>query len=482
MNDIELEQIRTEIESAFAGLRFGRVFPLSRHSMAVGFYPPNGAYLFIDCDPRVRQIYLIRRRLKDLERASTHATPFVIQLRRLLSGRKLLSVEKNPNERVLFLDLAPADADGAGENLDLVIQLGGKVANILVMNNDGIIVEALRKATESGQSAGEKYAAPIVAAPSENAVRELKGRSLSELLDEEGRTSDAARDFDALANAARKKINGEIARRQKLIKNLEGDLAGHGDPDEWKRYGDLILANISNIRRDDDKFIVIDYFDPDQSEIAIAVDRNDSPTEAAEEFFRRYAKARNGRTAIAKRLETVKSEIASLQTRKTALDAAIATGDEQSLSDFLPAKKAEVRQSKRKEKSDEFKGARRFRSSDGFEIMVGKKAKDNDFLTFRLAKSLDLWLHAADYPGSHVVVRNPNRKDIPNQTLLEAAELAAFYSDARSQPKAAVNYTQKKFVNKPKRAAPGLVSLASFKTILVEPKVGVEATALGLKL
>ena len=105
------------------------------------------------------------------------------------------------------------------------------------------------------------------------------------------------------------------------------------------------------------------------------------------------------------------------------------------------------------------------------EILVGKKAADNDQLTFRIARSLDLWLHAADYPGSHVVVRNPNRLEIPPQTLLEAAELAAFYSDARSQPKAAVNYTQKKFVNKPKGSAPGLVRLAFFKTILVEPKV-----------
>jgi predicted ribosome quality control (RQC) complex YloA/Tae2 family protein len=68
-------------------------------------------------------------------------------------------------------------------------------------------------------------------------------------------------------------------------------------------------------------------------------------------------------------------------------------------------------------------------------------------------------------------VRNDRRKEIPNKTLLEAAQLAAFYSDAREKPKAAVNYTEKKFVNKPKRSAPGLVRLASFKTILVEPQV-----------
>ena len=92
-------------------------------------------------------------------------------------------------------------------------------------------------------------------------------------------------------------------------------------------------------------------------------------------------------------------------------------------------------------------------------------------MTFRLAKSLDLWLHAADYPGSHVVVKNPNRQEIPNKTLLEAAQIAAFFSQAKTQTKVAVHYTNKKFVNKPKGAVAGLVSLASFKTILVEPKM-----------
>ena len=130
---------------------------------------------------------------------------------------------------------------------------------------------------------------------------------------------------------------------------------------------------------------------------------------------------------------------------------------------------------KTKTKREEvFKGARLFISSDGFEILVGKASKDNDYLTFRVAKSNDLWLHAADYAGSHVVVKNPNRAEIPAKTLVEAAELAAFYSQAKNHPKAAVHYTTKKFVNKPKGASAGLVSLSSFKTILVEPKVSLE--------
>ena len=113
---------------------------------------------------------------------------------------------------------------------------------------------------------------------------------------------------------------------------------------------------------------------------------------------------------------------------------------------------------------------RRFLSSDGYEIVVGRKDKDNDQLTFRVANSLDIWLHAADYPGSHVIIRNPTRKTVPQRAIQEAAELAAFFSQAKREGKAAVHYTEKKFVTKPPKAKPGLVRLSSFKTIVVEPK------------
>jgi len=119
-------------------------------------------------------------------------------------------------------------------------------------------------------------------------------------------------------------------------------------------------------------------------------------------------------------------------------------------------------------------GTRSYLSSDGFEILVGRTARDNDYLTFKVAKPNDLWLHTGDYSGSHVVVRNATRKDVPHRTLIEAAQLAAQFSRARKDPKVDVHYTQRKFVSKPKGAVPGLVRMMRFKNITVEPKEGVE--------
>ena len=277
-----------------------------------------------------------------------------------------------------------------------------------------------------------------------------------------------------LAAKARNWFENQIKKGRKLIDNLHGDLERHGDPERWKRYGDLILANARNASRSGDKIIVTDYFDEAAPVIEIDGDANLPLSEIAENYFRSYVKARNGRRAIAERIAIAKAAIDGAMAKLGAIKTAVDNLDEVTLAALTePRQKIHAKAGKKKVELG-FKGARRFVSSDGFEILVGKKAKDNDFLTFRVAKSLDLWLHAADYPGSHVVIRIRGKKLVPDRTLIEAAQLAAFYSDAREQPKAAVNYTPKKFVNKPKRAAPGLVSLASFKTILIEPQVSVD--------
>ena len=283
--------------------------------------------------------------------------------------------------------------------------------------------------------------------------------------------SDAELRFEQLASTVRRKAIAEIKKHRKLIDNLNADLEKHGDAERWKRYGDLLLANVHNATRTGDIISVTDYFDEATPVVEIVGEANLQLSEIAEGYFRRYVKSRNAHRVIAERMVTAQEKLASATEKLGRIDDAIESGDEQYLSSLVAPPRKPIAIARKKKREIEFNGARRFISTDGFEILVGKKATDNDYLTFRVARSLDTWMHAADYPGSHVIIRNANRKDIPNRTMLEAAQLAAFYSSGRSQPKAAVNYTLKKFVNKPKRSAPGLVSLANFKTILVEPRV-----------
>ncbi|RYD04629.1 hypothetical protein N752_14755 [Desulforamulus aquiferis] len=100
---------------------------------------------------------------------------------------------------------------------------------------------------------------------------------------------------------------------------------------------------------------------------------------------------------------------------------------------------------------------------------MGKNNKQNDYLTLRLARDEDIWLHTKDIPGSHVIIRCQANPDVPDQTLLEAASLAAWFSKARQSGKVPVDYTQRRNVRKPRGAKPGMVIYDNQRTLSVTP-------------
>lgn len=273
-------------------------------------------------------------------------------------------------------------------------------------------------------------------------------------------------------------LSREINKRMAALNAMESDRRRFEAPERLKRYGDLLLANLANARVSGITATVRDYYDPEQSEIEIEIPEGATLQEAASDYFARYQKARRALAAIASRESEVSREIPSLKELVSKLDEAPTSSNidsvTKSLQQRLGTGKGTARgKGSRPKRKPEIVG-RRFRSTDGYEIIVGRNDRDNDLITFRVAKPHDVWLHAADYPGSHTVIRNPNRATLPHRTITEAAELAAFYSQAKREGKAAVHYSQKKFVTKPPRAKPGLVRLSSFKTIMVEPRCDLE--------
>lgn len=271
----------------------------------------------------------------------------------------------------------------------------------------------------------------------------------------------------------------EINRRESAMNAIRSDRARFENPGRLKQYGDLLLANLANARIEGSRAAVVDYYDSDQTEIQIDIPEKATLEQAASDYYARYRKARRAMDAIASRerevsriLEPLKHLLRRLEQEPT-FDCIeeVRRATERLLGTTKGIRPVAPRRAGQKE--DNVSG-RRFRSSDGYEIIVGRNDRDNDVLTFRVARSADFWLHAADYPGSHVVIRNPTRQPVPHRTITEAAELAAFYSQAKREGKAAVHYTQKKFVSKPPRSRPGLVRLSSFKTILVAPCCNLE--------
>ena len=273
-------------------------------------------------------------------------------------------------------------------------------------------------------------------------------------------------------------LGAKLKKQRTLLANLERELAGFASGEKHQRWGELLLANLHQAIKTDAGFAVTDFYDEAQATITIPSADKPTAQDAAEHYFKLARKAKNGQAAISARLPEVKKEVVSLETKLAQVSEVTRAEDLKPLLEASgPASPTPAKpktQPGKKTKEEKISGVRRYRSTDGYEILVGRTDRDNDNLTLRVAKSYDLWFHAADYPGSHVVLRNPQRREVSPRAITEAAELAAKFSSARNNAKVAVNYCEKKFVTKPKGFAPGQVRLASFKTVMVEPKEAVE--------
>ena len=484
MHEATLKEIVSELDKLLPGRFLGRIYQLTPFSVAIDFGLKDKGFLFISIEPAAPRLYLIKRTVRELEKASVRFSSFTQAMRSVLGAGALKSLTKDENERVVRFSFVIENDLGDSDNYTLLAQLTGRSANLFLLDSANRIKQAWRHRHGEGQQVGELYAPPLPQAKASSA-RMLRSDPEMLITREGAITFSAAVDkyysdlasghaFDNLAGTLVATLRKEISRNKRLQANLRKDLVAHGDPDQHKRVGDLLLANIASARRAGNKVRVTDYYADGAPEIEVEVDEKVTLAEAASGSFSRYTKARRAVEEIGTRLAQLERELEALDAKLMKLEKVIATRDAAVLNEFAEKKATPATVGKKQKASLALPGLRRYRSSDGYEVLVGRTARDNDQLTFRVARPNDLWLHAGDYPGSHVIVRNSSRNDIPHRTIVEAAQLAAKFSQASKDNKVNIHYTRRKFLTKPKGSAPGLVRMSSFKTIRVEPGENLE--------
>lgn len=468
MQNALIQRVIEELRPSLRGRFLGKIFQLTPLSFAVDF-GLRGEYLFISVEPVSPRLYLIKRRLKELEKQSVPLSPFAQMMRSKLSGRHVVDISKDPLDRIVRLTFRVEDESIIFRRL--VIQLTGRSADLFLLDELNRIEAVLRG---QGQArVHETYEPPPRPQKEPRDTLPDAPESPSAQLDAHFQALDRVKAFDSRAKALRSKLTRSIRQQQTLREHLQQDLIRHGDPEEHKRTGDLLLANVANASRDGNKVRISDYYSEGAPTIEIEVDENRSLQEEAAHRFRQYGKAKRAAEEIAERLHQIDRETVQIEARLKELEQIIDSRDEAALEGFEKPPPAPKTPPKKSGKTQKLTGVRRYLSTDGYEILVGRAARDNDNLTFRIAQPNDLWMHAGDYPGSHVVVRNPTRKEIPQRTIIEAAQLAGRFSQASEDAKVVVHYTERKFLSKPKGAAPGLVRLSRFRSITVEPKESV---------
>lgn len=263
-------------------------------------------------------------------------------------------------------------------------------------------------------------------------------------------------------------VNTNLSRCYKKLSIQEEKLMECGNKDKWRSFGDLIMANLYNIKKGDSKALVPDLYDENQPTVEIILDMLLTPVENAQRYYRKYNKEKTAELITVKQREENHEEIDYLEGLQINLENCTENDEIDEIRNELISacyiKKNKKGASRKKSQSSPL----HFLSSDGIDIYVGKNNVQNDYLTTRFAEPSDIWLHTKNIPGSHVIIKLNNEQASDN-TIFEAASLAAFYSKSRNSSNIPVDYTERKNVKKPSGSKPGMVIYYTNRTIYVTP-------------
>jgi len=333
------------------------------------------------------------------------------------------------------------------------------LANLIVASND---IEGITSAIE--QLRIEALMAPLYLNKKEEKYElsycQLENNiasfnNVTEALDQFARLYIAHQVFKQTKLAHLVKLNKELTAAKRKLKSLKTSEKNLVKAGSYKEIADLLMANLYNISKGEKEVSLLDF--SGERQVKIKLKSELTPQANAERY---YKKAKNEGKQLEYLLKSI--EQAEIEIRQKEIELV----DFESLEDFKTIKRTSEETKNKVEIRLPYKQI----MVDGFEVRIGKGARDNDELLRQYSAKNDIWLHAKDVSGSHVIIRNPAKKQVPLGTIEKVAEIAAFNSKARTDTLAAVIYTDRKFVRKPKRANPGAVIVEKEEVILVEPK------------
>jgi len=547
MDPIYIEAILCELRTSVRGAAVSKIYQTGPSDFLFKLW--NGRenrLLLLSAAPRASRLYLSGERLP------TPATPprFCQLLRSRL--RRLLAVERVSGERIVrFLFAGEGD-----QRWTLVAELLGPHANLILLDTQGEIVDALRRREEAGRSllsgstyrppaaparaplegalpaspGRESFAAwllanvapmtPLLAAdleaaatagvPPEAALRRLaerwrsrdfrpcitrwQGRKILTALPPEYLELADARFYTTPSQAAEafyaataeeelfaagkpeleRVVRRALTRLQKRLVHIAAEADRSGDYERQRQFGDLLLANLHRLQRGMSEALLEDWYAEPPAQVRIPLQADLSPQENAEACFRRHRKGKRAVEHIARRTAETSDEIEWLEGVALALEDAAGSTDLEAIRQELAAAgilqvRPEPGRIGRPVALEE--QVRRAVTPCGYLLFWGKNNRGNDHVSRQLTDADDLWFHAHNLPGAHLVLKRGGRGgDVPETEILFAAAIAAAYSRGRDAAKVEVMVASGRSVRRPKGARPGLVTVERFRTVVVRPQ------------
>jgi len=430
-------------------------------------------HLLFDVSPQFYRAHLTTRRLPSLPTAPA----FCMTLRKYLHGGRVVSIVQRGTDRILDILV-----QHEGEVYLLSAELMGKHANLILVAADGKILHAAKLITSKQSRLREVLPGRVyVEPPAPTAQRqEVSAFKDSTDLDEYFAHAQKNAVFEQQKSSLLGVLRKTHQQKNRALAQVQRGAQESTRADEFQKYGDLLLSQLYAVKPNASEAELTDYFAPDAGQITISLNPDLTPQENAQKYFQKARSARESagelhalQDRIEKETKEVGEAVAQVEAITTDTEALKRWEEKARAKNWLRSVAEGTAKEKATANKPEFGGfkIKRFTSPDGYEVLVGESATANDYLVTRLAHSNDWWLHLRGGTSSHAIIKTQNAPDrVPRSTLLFAARLVIARSVAKHAGWAEVDYTLRKYVRKPRKAAPGSVTMTNQKTLHVEPE------------
>ena len=295
-----------------------------------------------------------------------------------------------------------------------------------------------------------------------------QAESFGALLDSFYVTRDRRDAMRQKSQTVRKTVQNLCQRLKRKLAIQEKELEATFDRERLRQLGDILTANIHRIKKGQTTVTVEDFYDENMAEIEVAISPILSPQQNAAKFYKDYARMKTAEKELTKQIAIGEQELEYLLSVLEELNRAGTDAELEEIKQELQSGGYLRAESGKKKMKKGKLPPMRFESTDGYPIYVGRNNRQNDELTFKLARKDDLWLHASKVHGSHVIISCGGTKP-PDDTVTQAAQLAAYYSESTGGQNIPVDCTQVKQVKKTPSGKPGMVIYHTYRTVIVNP-------------
>ena len=312
------------------------------------------------------------------------------------------------------------------------------------------------------------------------AMEQRTAEGFSALLDEFYATRDKAESMRRKSKDLHKRVKTLRDRCERTLQARRQEWNKSENRDTFRQYGDIIMSNIYRMNKGDKVLEAENFYLEDCPTVRIKLDILKTPQQNAAKYYKDYNKAKTAQEHLAELIEKNEVELDYLESVLDMIDRAESERDLADLRRELTDTGYLRKQKSAGKDRSKPQGPMRFTSSTGYEILVGRSNNQNDELTLKTARRTDIWLHTQKIHGSHVIIRAEDTTP-DDETLYEAACLAAYHSQSRDGGKVPVDYCMVKYVKKPKGAMPGMVIYTDYKTVAADSSDAVLSKVTPLK-